>query len=191
MSNEDRRRFTRAVLESTPRRAVTGHQGYEPTNPPPPPEAAPPPPPWPSPRAPPQPPLSPPPLVTLEGHVVRHSKWMGAVKTIASGLLMGGGYLLSATDWLRSRTSPEDVKKLAREVCVAEIASATAPISSVASRVRAVERRENKDDQRWDALDRWHSKQKRPSGGIAPQQFGPYAEKHGATQRYDEPEDPE
>jgi hypothetical protein len=165
MTVEDRARRTREILESTSRRAITGHQGYEPTDPPPPPPAR-------------------PPMPTLADQVVHHSKWVGALKMLAAAVIASGGTFLTTADWFRSRVSAKE----AQQICADQVASAVKPFATLPTWQRNVDKRLNKDDQRWDRLDAWHAKQKRPANTTPPSKFGPSAEKHGEV-RYDEPED--
>jgi len=171
MSIDDRARRTREILESTPRRAVQSHAGYE------------------------QPSLPPPPkrpslaarAVKGTGDAVREH--LRDVVKIVIVAIVGTGIA-----WFRSRASSDDLEAVKKQ-CAADaaiaiasaVASATKPIEPLANRVRARERHDAKEDQRWDKLDAWHAKQRRPNT-MPPPKFGPAAEAHGDV-RFNDLED--
>jgi hypothetical protein len=101
-----------------------------------------------------------------------------------------GGLILTAATWAQSRASRDDVET-ARRNCVdasaAAIASAFAPVPP---RLKAIEKRVSRNDQRWDRLDAWHVRAFVVPNRTPPPKFGPAAERRGEV-RYEDEEEPE
>jgi hypothetical protein len=100
-------------------------------------------------------------------------------------LMYLGGLALTALTWAQSRASREDVeaaKKQCVDTAASAIASALAPLPP---RVKALEKRAARDDQRWDRLDAWHGRVFGTPNRTPPPKFGPTAEKRGEV-RYEE-----
>ena len=99
-----------------------------------------------------------------------------------------GGLILTAVTWAQSRASRDEVET-ARRSCVdastAAIASAFAPVPP---RLKAVEKRQARNDQRWDRLDAWHGRAFAAPNRTPPPKFGPKAEARGEV-RYEDEED--
>jgi len=168
------------LREATDIAAVRTHPGYETISPPMPHGGTA------VPYRPPQPSL----VDTLE----KHGRGWSAAQKIVVGIVAVCGALgaiatgaASAFRWAVERAVFESLAA-ERAHTKEEIAAATKEILPLAGRVRAVERRESKDDQRWDRLDSWHARQKRAPSTAPPPKFGPAAEKRGEV-RFDDPED--
>lgn len=103
-------------------------------------------------------------------------------------LLYLGGLIITAVTWAQSRASREDVEA-ARRSCVESAAGAIASaFAPVPKRLRDIEKKQARNEQRWDRLDGWHTRAFTAPFKTPPPKFGPTAEKRGEV-RYDDEED--
>jgi len=105
-------------------------------------------------------------------------------------ILYLGGLAITAVTWAQTRASREDVEG-ARRSCAESAASAIASaFAPVPPRLKAIERKQSRNDTRWDRLDQWHARAFATPFKTPPPKFGPTAEKRGEV-RYDDEEDDE
>lgn len=98
------------------------------------------------------------------------------------------GLVFTAVTWAQSRASRADVEE-ARQQCVQSASSSiAAAFSPVPPRLKAIEKRQARNDQRWDRLDSWHVRAFGSPFKTPPPKFGPKAEARGEV-RYEDEED--
>lgn len=135
-------------------------------------------------------PLPPPPKPPRAGLSQFARSHLGTITV--KDLVYLGGLVFTALTWAQSRASRDEVET-ARRNCVdssaSAIASAFAPLAPLPTHVKAIEKRQARNDQRWDRLDGWHSKAFRSPFKTPPPKFGPTAEAHGEVRYEDEEED--
>jgi hypothetical protein len=100
-----------------------------------------------------------------------------------------GGLVFTAVTWAQSRASRDDVEA-ARQKCVESASIAiTAALVPVPPRFKAIEKRQARNDQRWDRLDSWHARAFGSPFKTPPPKFGPKAEARGEVRYEDEEEE--
>jgi len=136
------------------------------------------------------PPLPPPPKTPRGGLSQFARAHLGTITL--KDLFYLGGLILTAVTWAQSRASRDEVET-ARRSCVdssaSAIASALAPIAPLPARVKAIEKKQARNDTRWDRLDAWHGKVFATPNRTPPPKFGPKAEARGEVRYEDEEEE--
>jgi len=103
-------------------------------------------------------------------------------------LLYLGGLVFTAVTWAQSRASRDEVET-ARRSCVEASASAIASaFAPVPPRLKAIEKKQARNETRWDRLDSWHAKAFASPFRTPAPKFGPSAERRGEV-RYEDEED--
>lgn len=106
---------------------------------------------------------------------------LGMVKDVA--YIIGG--VVMVVIWFQTRASREEVEQ-AKKDCIATASSAIATaLAPIPPRLKALEHRQARDDQRWDGLDTWHVQAFGSKKVTPPPKFGPAAEKRGEVRYYD------
>jgi hypothetical protein len=99
-----------------------------------------------------------------------------------------GGLIITAITWAQSRASRDDVEA-ARRSCVESAAGAiSSAFAPVPARLKAIEKKQARNETRWDRLDTFHTKAFSAPNRTPPPKFGPTAEKRGEV-RYDDEDD--
>lgn len=111
---------------------------------------------------------------SLKSHV-------GLLKDI---IYLAGGVLVVIV-WFQTRASREEVEQAKKE-CIATASSAIAnALAPIPPRIKSIEKRLARNDQRWDGLDTWHGQAFQTKKTTPPPKFGPSAEKRGEVRYYD------
>jgi hypothetical protein len=96
--------------------------------------------------------------------------------------------ILAVISWIQNRASRDEVeaaKKQCIDTAASAIASAFAPVPP---RLKVIEKRLSRNDQRWDRLDAWHVRAFAVPSRTPPPKFGPGAERRGEVRYEDEEE---
>lgn len=111
---------------------------------------------------------------------------LGLVKDLGTIAAVIGAIVL----WFQTRASREEVDQAKKE-CIATASSAIAAgLAPIPPRIKSIEKRLARDDQRWDSLDQWHSQAFATKRTTPPPKFGPAAEKRGEVRYFDVDEAP-
>lgn len=102
-----------------------------------------------------------------------------------AGILAALGTIYTTTKpiigWFASRASTDDVTKTKTACEATAVASASAAVLPLMQRIGEIEKKQKRDGQRWDALDKWHVKSFQRTNQTKVPQFGPKAESRGAA----------
>jgi hypothetical protein len=133
-------------------------------------------------------PPPPPPAPKLSKHPTGEFIRSHLGKLTLKDLAYLAGLVLTALTWAQSRASRDDVENAKRQ-CVDSIAPAIASaLAPVPPRLKAIEKRQARNETRWDRLDAWHVRAFAVPNRTPPPKFGPTAERRGEV-RYDDEED--
>ncbi|HVE33833.1 MAG TPA: hypothetical protein VNC18_09755 [Gemmatimonadaceae bacterium] len=133
-------------------------------------------------------PPPPPPAPKLSKHPTGEFIRSHLGKLTLKDLAYLAGLVLTALTWAQSRASRDDVETAKRQCmdsAAAAIASALAPVPP---RLKAIDRKLSRNDQRWDRLDAWHVRAFAVPNRTPPPKFGPTAERRGEA-RYEDEDD--